>query len=257
MDYREKEGDLQVKGKRQVEICIVLLILIGIFSGCQSGMGKEEKETKKVDYRIGVVADNAPYYEKESDGTEKGYYVDFLNTLAKEESFTYVFVPVDMISYEQSLLNKTIDAFIGTGMIDSDKENRITEGRAFYTSDICMLSPIAQKINTLKEIENKQISVPCGTKEEIYAEYLANKYKAQSIAFANIAESIKDTQIGYSQICILDREYYENHAGIFGDWQCIKVSHHFQNIHRFYTGSNGKLKKLSQDNNLAAVFAKK
>lgn len=45
---------------------------------CRMSIWQSKKKTeKKVDYYIGVVDNDAPYYYKDADGTEKGLYVTF------------------------------------------------------------------------------------------------------------------------------------------------------------------------------------
>ena len=58
--------------RKQFTLGIITLLLLCILAGCQFGNQKKKTE-KKVDYYIGVVDNNAPYYYKDADGTEKAF----------------------------------------------------------------------------------------------------------------------------------------------------------------------------------------
>ena len=81
--------------RKQFTLGIITLLLLCIISGCQF-CNQKKKTEKKVDYYIGVVDNDAPYYYKDADGTEKGLYVTFLDKLSKEQSFTYIFFAMDI-----------------------------------------------------------------------------------------------------------------------------------------------------------------
>ena len=213
--------------RKQFTLGIITLLLLCILAGCQFGNQKKKTE-KKVDYYIGVVDNNAPYYYKDADGTEKGLYVTFLNKLSKEQSFTYMFVPMDISASEQS-----VDGFIGSTVVKTG-EKEVLSGSEFYTSDICVLVPKESRLLDMRSLKNKIIAAPAGAGEERFAKYLANKYKGQAIAFSNVEEAIGDIEKGYSQALILDKEYYDAHRDTFKNWKCLKVSSQFQNNHKFY-----------------------
>ena len=194
--------------RKQFTLEIITLLLLCILAGCQFGNQKKKTE-KKVDYYIGVVDNNAPYYYKDADGTEKGLYVTFLDKLSKEQSFTYMFVPK-------------------TG------EKEVLSGSEFYTSDICVLVPKESRLLDMRSLKNKIIAAPAGAGEERFAKYLANKYKGRATTFSHVEEAIGDIEKGYSQALILDKEYYDAHMDALKNWNCLKVSSQFQNNHKFY-----------------------
>ena len=213
--------------RKQFTLGIITLLLLCILAGCQFGNQKKKTE-KKVDYYIGVVDNNAPYYYKDADGTEKGLYVTFLNKLSKEQSFTYMFVPMDISASEQS-----VDGFIGSTVVKTG-EKEVLSGSEFYTSDICVLVPKESRLLDMRSLKNKIIAAPAGAGEERFAKYLANKYKGRAITFSHVEEAIEDIEKGYSQALILDKEYYDAHRDTFKNWKCLKVSSQFQNNHKFY-----------------------
>ena len=136
-----------MRKKKRIPVSIMLLVFLFLLTGCTLGGTKQEAETK-VDYYIGVIDDNAPYYYEE-DGLPKGYYADFVAAMAKEEPFTYKFVPVDASSYNENLSKKSIDGFIGATNASSGKN--ILASKSFYTSNICVLAPKSSNISTLKQ----------------------------------------------------------------------------------------------------------
>ena len=119
--------------RKQFTLGIITLLLLCILAGCQFGNQKKKTE-KKVDYYIGVVDNDAPYYYKDADGTEKGLYVTFLDKLSKEQSFTYMFVPMDISASEQSLSEQSVDGFIGSTVVKIGKRKSFLEVN--FTSDI-------------------------------------------------------------------------------------------------------------------------
>lgn len=220
--------------KKIFRIGITCLFLLCILAGCQSG-GEDKKTVKKADYYIGVVDDDAPYYYKDTDGTQKGTYVTFLDNLAKEQSFTYEFVPVDASSCEQNLLTKSIDGFIGSNRINSEIKN-LSETEV-STANLCVLSPKEVKIRNLQGMKDKGIASQADAGEEIYAKYLANKYKAKATMFSSVSEAKSDIENGYSQVLVVDEEYYNAHKEEFINWNCLKTSSRFQNKHTLYIKS--------------------
>ena len=145
-----------MRKKKRIPVSIMLLVFLFLLTGCTLGGTKQEAETK-VDYYIGVVDDNAPYYYEE-DGVPKGYYADFVAAMAKEEPFTYKFVPVDASSYNENLSKKSIDGFIGATNAASGKN--VLASKSFYTSNICVLAPKSSNISTLKQIKDNSIAAP-------------------------------------------------------------------------------------------------
>lgn len=226
--------------KKRMSIGIVLLVFLFLLTGCMPGETKKETETK-ANYYIGVVNDNAPYYYEE-DGAPKGYYADFIAALAKEESFTYKFVPIDVTSYNENLSQKSIDGFIGEANVVSGEN--ILASKSFYTSDICVLTPKGSNISTLKQIKDNSIAASADTKEEVFAKYLANRYKGQAVSFLSIKEALSDIGAGNTQVLVADKEYYKQHKETFKGWKVLKTSHRFQNEHRLFMQKDGKLQKI-------------
>lgn len=226
--------------KKRIYAGIIMLICLLFLAGCVPGGEKKEKETK-ADYYIGVVSDNAPYYYEE-DGTPKGYYVDFIAGLAKQASFTYEFVAVDNSSYSENLSKKAIDGFIGEAEISS--EDNIGASEPFYISDICVLVPEGSVISNLKGIKDNGIASVANTQEEVFAKYLANHYKGQSVAFTSVREALSDIEAGNAQVLVVDEPYYKQHTAEFKNWKVLKASSRFQNKHRFFMQKNGKLQKV-------------
>ena len=55
-----------MRKKKRIPVSIMLLVFLFLLTGCTLGGTKQEAETK-VDYYIGVVDDNAPYYYDKMD----------------------------------------------------------------------------------------------------------------------------------------------------------------------------------------------
>ena len=215
-----------MRKKKRIPVSIMLLVFLFLLTGCTLGGTKQEAETK-VDYYIGVVDDNAPYYYEE-DGVPKGYYADFVAAMAKEEPFTYKFVPVD--------------GFIGATNASSGKN--ILASKSFYTSNICVLAPKSSNISTLKQIKDNSIAAPADTEEEVFAKYLANRYKGRAVPFLSVKEALSDIESGNTQILVADKEYYKQHKETFKSWKVLKTSHRFQNEHRLFMQKDGKLQEI-------------
>lgn len=229
-----------MRKKKRIPVSIMLLVFLFLLTGCTLGGTKQEAETK-VDYYIGVIDDNAPYYYEE-DGVSKGYYADFIAAMAKEESFTYKFVSVDTSSYNENLSKKSIDGFIGATNVASGKN--ILASKSFYTSDICVLTPEDSNISTLKQIKDNSIAAPADTEEEVFAKYLATRYKGRAVPFLSIKEALSDIEAGNTQVLIADKEYYKQHKETFKNWKVLKTSHRFQNEHRLFVQKDGKLQEI-------------
>ena len=229
--------------KKRCYIGSIFLLFLCILTGCTLGSGRQ-KEDKKVDYYIGVVKQNAPYYYEDKDGTSKGYYADLMSALSKKYSFSYKFVSVSMSSYEQSLSEKSIDGFIGNTAWEIGKEKNFFESESFYTSNLCLLSPESSGIDNIKKVKDKVIVTVSGSEEEVFAKYISNKYKARSVAFSSIEQAVSDIKDGYSQAIVVDEEYYKSNEDIFKNWTLVKNTKRFQNTHTFVARKNGKLQDI-------------
>lgn len=243
--------------KKRYYICSIFLLLLCILTGCTLGNGRQ-KENRKVDYYIGVVDQNAPYYYEDKDGTSKGYYADIMSALSKKYSFSYEFVPVTMSSYEECLSEKSIDGFIGNTVCETGKEKSFFESEGFYTSDLCLLSPESSGIDNLKKVKDKVIVTVSESEEEVFAKYISNKYKAQVVTFSSIKQAVSDIKDGYSQAIVVDEEYYKSNKDIFKNWTLVKNTKRFQNTHMLVTRKNGKLqdifkKGLAEEKSLAEL----
>ena len=173
---------------------------------------------------------------------DNGYYADFVAAMAKEEPFTYKFVPVDASSYNENLSKKSIDGFIGATNASSGKN--ILASKSFYTSNICVLAPKSSNISTLKQIKDNSIAAPADTEEEVFAKYLANRYKGRAVPFLSVKEALSDIEAGNTQILVADKEYYKQHKETFKSWKVLKTSHRFQNEHRLFMQKDGKLQEI-------------
>lgn len=246
--------------KKRMYVGIIMLTFLFLLTGCKLEKAKKDTETK-ADYYIGVVNDNAPYYYEE-DGISKGYYADFIAALAKEESFTYKFVFVDASSYHENLSEKTIDGFIGDANVISGES--VLASEPFYTSDICVLVPEGSDISNLKGVKDNKIASAADTKEEVFAKYLANRYKGQAVAFSSVKDALSDIKAQNSQVLIVDDLYYRQHTAEFKKWKVLKTSQRFQNEHRFFMQKDGKLqgvyskgiKQLEAGGGLDNIFIK-
>lgn len=216
----------------------VLILLLCILVGCTPGGQGKKKEKQNVDYLIGVVKENAPYYYEGKDGSSQGYYADFVSELSKKHSFTYDFVPVDALAAEELLSNKEIDAFIGVFTTKTGKEKTFLESKPFHTSKLCVLAAPNSGISSLKEIQGEKIAAVSGAQEEAAAKSLANKYEGQSVTFASTKDAITDIQDGYSQILVVDEDYYKSQEETFKNWVYLKRLENFQNDHKLFAENN-------------------
>lgn len=221
----------------------IFLLFLCILTGCTLG-NRQQKEEKQADYYIGVINENAPYYYEEKDGTSKGYYADIMSALSKEYSFSYEFVPVSTTTYEQCLLEKSIDGFIGSVTEKVGENKNFFESESFYASNLCVLAPESSGIHNLKQMQDKKIAAISGTKEEVFAKYIANKYKGQTVLFSSIGQAMSDIQNGYSQAMVIDEEYYKSNEDSFKNWILIKRTKRFQNTHTVTARKNEKLQDI-------------
>lgn len=222
----------------------VFLLCICMLTACTVGNHKKQKEEERADYFIGVVKDNAPYYYEDENGNPKGYYVNLMSLLSEKYSFTYEFVPVDLLSYEDNLKNEMIDAFIGVAATEVGKESSFFVSKQLYISNLCVLAPFGSKISNLKGIKDKSIVAVSGAEEEHFARYLANKYKGQAVPFLSVKDALLDIEEGNSQIIVVDANYYDNHRALFEKWTCLKKSESFRNLHKVVTTKNKKFQKI-------------
>ena len=140
------------------------------------------------------------------------------------------------------LSKKSIDGFIGATNASSGKN--ILASKSFYTSNICVLAPKSSNISTLKQIKDNSIAAPADTEEEVFAKYLANRYKGRAVPFLSVREALSDIEAGNTQILVADKEYYKQHKETFKSWKVLKTSHRFQNEHRLFMQKDEKLQEI-------------
>ncbi|MFR5083818.1 MAG: transporter substrate-binding domain-containing protein [Anaerobutyricum hallii] len=155
------------------------------------GLPTARAETKVVDYYIGVVDDNAPYYYEE-DGLPKGYYADFVAAMAKEEPFTYKFVPVDASSYNENLSKKSIDGFIGA-------TNASSLCKKILASQLLIISQYfevfsAKKFCNISTLEQYKITEFAATMPMTEEEVIIAKHLCKSLYKRQLHFSLQDVR---------------------------------------------------------------
>ena len=80
----------------------------------------KKKTEKKVDYYIGVD-NNAPYYYKDADGTEKGLYVTFLNELFNSR-IAYI-CSDGYFCFRTKSFEQSDDGFIGSTVVKTGEKS--------------------------------------------------------------------------------------------------------------------------------------
>ena len=177
-----------------------------------------------------------------SEFASKGYLEPLGDKLSEEDKSDFYEAALDASSYNENLSKKSIDGFIGATNASSGKN--ILASKSFYTSNICVLAPKSSNISTLKQIKDNSIAAPADTEEEVFAKYLANRYKGRAVPFLSVREALSDIEAGNTQILVADKEYYKQHKETFKSWKVLKTSHRFQNEHRLFMQKDGKLQEI-------------
>lgn len=243
-------------GKRKNSIVFMAgILLLCLLAGCGSDTAK--KGSQDADYVIGVAPDNAPYYSKDENGKETGFYVNFMKeleeSLGKKSAFSWRFEEVEPSAARQALSDGTIDGFLGDFALETGEntdrgdKNTLSQSKSFYTSKSCILAAPGTKMSRLKNLKNKNIAAKAGTQEAKTAAYFAVKYEGTENAFSSMADIFADVESGYTQAVVLDDLYYHNHDAQFTDWKEVGTKKDWKISHTLTVQKKKKLLTLFED----------
>lgn len=244
--------------KKKIWLCLSL-VLCSVFWGC--GSTKPEQETteeKMADYVVGVTADNAPYYSCDDQGKPCGIYVELMEELAKQGDFAFRFLETDVAAFKED----PCDVFLGTMEKENGDMTGLVQTAPFYQSKLCLVTRTADKMKKIKELRNTEVSAVAGGGEASFAKYLAVKYEADSLLFADEKTALDDCISGNAKAMVIDFNRYQKIAEENNRVTVLKTSGKYYNFHRFssvlqtdfFTSLESEVEKLKEDGTLDRIF---
>ena len=219
--------------KKKIAICFLLTFCF-VLPGCsESGAKQEEIITEQADFRIGVEADQAPYYSVDENGNASGIYVDLMDEISKKGGYTYEFTEIDPSVFQAGTKKNSCDVFLGTMENDTGDMTELFQTTSFYQSGVCLVTRTEDNIKKFKNLRNIVIAAVTSGGEAAFAQYLAVKYEADALLFVDGITAFEDFINGNSRTAVLDANVCQAKMEENMPIRLWKTSEKYYNFHRF------------------------
>lgn len=219
--------------KRKIWIGFLMLLCFMLLGCSLSKTKQNETETEKADYIIGVEGQNAPYYVADEKGNVSGFYVDLMEKLGEKGGYSFAFTEVDSAAFQVTAGENDCDVFLGVLEKETGDMTELFQTSAFYQSGLCLVTRSEDGIKKCKELRNTAIDARAAAGEAAFAEYLAVKYEADAVVFADGKTAWDDFIQGNAKAVVIDenncQEFMKENPSI----NILKTSEQYHNFHRF------------------------
>lgn len=185
---------------------LVLASLI-VMGGCAQ-KGSVKDKTEAPDLKIGVAAENEPYYTSDSDGKAEGFYVDLMEAVADKLKCSYIFVEADQENVSELLKNGACDVWLGTALPDAAAGDTWLVTDQSYLSDIYLVTNQKGGIQTCEELRGKDIAARSDGAVSEYAAKTAARYEGSCVTFPEQKEAMEDLRQGQAAAAVIDAEVF-------------------------------------------------
>lgn len=219
--------------KKILSYCFVMMIGF-VLGGCSwSDTKQNETEKKKADYVIGVEGDNAPYYFIDESGHPSGFYVKLMEKLGEKSGYTFEFVETDAASFRTLAAENNCDVFLGVLEKETGDMTELFQTNSFYQSDLCLGTRSDDSIKSADELRNTEIVAVDAGGEASFAQYLAVKYEADALMFADGKTALEDLVDGNAKAAVIDVNVCQKQMEENVPIKIFKTSGKYHNQHRF------------------------
>lgn len=161
--------------KKFLLVLLTLVVLAGTAAGCSSKKSAAPGSIAAIKaagtIRIGIFSDDAPFCYQDTDGTFKGYDVEFGKEIAKEllgssDKITWVAMnPADRIPYLQT--NK-VDLMLADFTVTADRAKSVDFTLPYEKVSVGVVSSSKSPITSVDQLKGKTLVVTTGTTEDAY-----------------------------------------------------------------------------------------
>lgn len=162
--------------KKFLVLLLTLVLLVGA-TGCSSNTKQSATEGSIAaikaagTIKIGIFSDDAPFCYQDTDGTFKGYDVEFGQRIAKEllgseTKITWVAMnPADRIPYLQT---GKVDLMLADFTVTTDRAKSVDFTLPYEKVSIGVVSSAKAPITSVDDLKNKTLAVNTGTTADAY-----------------------------------------------------------------------------------------
>ncbi len=184
---------------------IMTAVLAGVLSvSLLAGCGNKEKQADKSQpLRVATNATFVPFEFKDNDQSEdyKGFEVELMKAVAKEMGRDIQFNNIPFSGIIPIIQQGDMDIAVAGMTVTPERAAKVRFAAPFYESKLVILTPKTSGINSVDDLQGKQIAVQLGTTGAKYAEEKGLAIKQ----FDNNSEIIMELGVGGSPAGILDK----------------------------------------------------
>ena len=219
--------------KRKIWIGFLMILCFMLWGCSLSKTKQDETETEKADYIIGVEGQNAPYYVADEKGNASRLYVDLMEKLGEKGGYSFAFTEVDSSAFQATAGENGCDVFLGVLEKETSDMTELFQTSSFYQSGVCLVARSEDGIKKCKELRNTAIDARTASGEADFAEYLAMKYEADAVVFADGKTAWDDFIQGNTKAVVIDENNCQEFMNDNPSVNVIKTSEQYHNFHRF------------------------
>lgn len=228
---------------------VFLMLTCCMLWGCSLSDTKEEQpKTEKADYIIGVEGENVPYYSVDENGNASGLYVDLMEQLAEKGGYSIAFTEIDAPAFQAMTGEESCDVFLGILEKETGDMTQLFQTSSFYQSNLILATRTEDGVKQCEELRNAAIDGRASAGEADFAQYLAVKYEADAVLFADGKTAGDDFLSGNAKALVLDENTFQTQFAENAALTVLKTSEKYHNAHRFTASSQSEfLKELETE----------
>lgn len=184
-----------LKSMSLITLFMMILSLLGVTS-----VGAQSSKT----YIIATDTTFAPFEYQDEDGNYVGIDMDLLAAIAQDQGFEYELRPLGFNAAVQALESKQVDGVIAGMTITDDRRESFDFSDPYYTSGVQFAVLEDSDIESLEDLEGKNVAVKTGTTGAMTAEAVADDYGFEITQFEDSVNMYEDLQAGNSVAVIED-----------------------------------------------------
>ncbi|AQQ16101.1 ABC transporter glutamine-binding protein GlnH precursor [Corynebacterium glaucum] len=120
--------------------------------------------------KIGVFSDKAPFGYVDANGGYAGYDIEYGNRLGEDLGVEVEYVPVEAASRVEFLDTNKVDIILANFTVTPERQEKVDFANPYMKVSLGAVTPDAKPLNSVEELEGKNVIVVKGTTAEAYLE---------------------------------------------------------------------------------------
>lgn len=187
--------------RKSLSLALMGLVSVAMLAGC--GTANDGVADKSKPLRVATNATFVPFEFKDNDSDTdyKGFEIDLMKALAKEMGRTLEFNNIPFSGIIPIIQQGDMDIAVAGMTMTPERASKVLFAAPFYESKLVILTSKDSGINSVDDLQGKQVAVQMGTTGSKYAEEKGFQLKQ----FDHNSEIIMELKVGGSQAGILDK----------------------------------------------------